>query len=153
MVPFSYFQSGELERLIADVNGYRKVQKYVQQEEKEYKEYYKFKEKGFLPFMKVDVSCMEEEDFQELWGLGHPIVMTGCLPRFQIPWTPPNFMEKYGQNRCILVDCNSDKTITTTVGKFFGEFTSDEPKRPLKLKVFRPFSTYKFNDIGLATSR
>jgi hypothetical protein len=131
MVPFTYFQPGELEKLIVDVMRHRQGQNPAE----EGKEFSKFGEKGYLPYTKAAVDEVAEADFQRLWELGEPIVLTGCLPRFQIPWTPEHFMEQYGEDTCMLINCNSDKTINTTVGKFFSEFFSHEPKRPLKLKV------------------
>lgn len=142
MVPFTYFQPGESEKLILEVNGYRRAQNLVQHEGEDFA---KSKEHGYLPYVKVNVDEIEEADFKRLWDLGQPIVLTGCSPRFQIPWTPEHFMEQYGQDRCMLVNCNSDKTINTTVGKFFAEFLSNEPKRPLKLKVF-PLMGYLAHD-------
>jgi hypothetical protein len=143
MVPFTYFRPDELRRLLVDVNGYRRAESRAQLQPKEFA---KVMGDGGLPFIKVDVEEMGENDFMEIWAVGQPIVLTGCLPRFEISWTPKYFMKHYGPDHCVLVDCASgDIKTNTTVGKFFEEFLSDEPKRPLKLKVisFLKLSHYR----------
>jgi hypothetical protein len=96
---------------------------------------------GYLPYTKCSVDDITGEDFKFLWGLGQPLVLTGCLGRFQMPWTPDYLIHNYGNENCLLVDCNTDEMITSTVGKFFDEFLSMEPTSSLKLKVLLPLKS------------
>jgi hypothetical protein len=134
MVPFTLFENGELERLIKDISAFPWGRTELCHE----RNFSRKKVEGFLPFTETCVEAVKEEDFQYLWGLGQPLVFTGCLERFKISWTPDHFIEHYGQQACVLVDCRSDKLVRSTVGKFFDEFLSSHPKRPLKLKVYHP---------------
>jgi len=139
MVPFTFFQEGELEALVKDANDFipKESGKTHDLEEK----FQRGQSEGCLPFLKTSVTDIKEEDFKELWELGQPIILTDCLKRFKVSWTPQYFIKKYRDVGCLLVNCRSDKTIESTVGKFFQEFLSPKPKRPLKLKVPPPFLT------------
>lgn len=144
MVPFTYFRPGELRRLLIDVQGYRIATSRAQLQPP--KEVSKVIGEETLSFMKADVDDVGENDFKEIWGIGQPIVLTGCLKRFEISWMPQYFIDHYGPDHCVLVDCAPGNIkINTTVGKFFEEFLSDGPKRPLKLKVisFSRLSDYR----------
>jgi hypothetical protein len=136
MVPFTFFQEGELEALVKDVNDFvpKESGKTEDQEEK----FQRGQSEGFLPFIKTSVKAITEENFKELWGLGQPIVLTDCLKRFKVSWTPNYFIKKYRNVGCLLVNCLSDKTLQSTVGKFFQQFLSPDTKQPLKLKVPPP---------------
>src|SRR2546421_4696529 len=79
MVPFTYFRPGELRQLLVDVQGYRRNTSRAQL--KPPKEVSKVMGEETLPFTNVDVDEMGEDDFKEIWGIGHPIVLTGCLKR------------------------------------------------------------------------
>jgi lysine-specific demethylase 3 len=136
MVPFTYFQEGELEALVKDVNDV--IPKESAKTEDQGEKFQRGQSEGFLPFIKTSVKDIKEEDFDELWGLGRPIVLTDCLKRFKVSWTPAHFIKKYRTVKCLLVNCLSDKTLQSTVGKFFQEFLSPDTKQPLKLKVPPP---------------
>ena len=140
MIPFTLFEEWELERLIKDVKAFPRGRKeFIFQ-----RKFPRDRADGFLPYTKTSVDDITEEDFQSFWGLGQPLVLTGCLDRFQMPWTPDHFIQHYGDQECILVNCNSDKMITSKVGKFFSEFLSTDLKSPLKLKVLPPEKQQKF---------
>jgi hypothetical protein len=135
MIPFTLFEQGELERLIKDVKAFP-----CGKMEPTYpKKFSQDKTDGFLPYTKVTVDEISDEDFQSLWGRGQPLVLTGCSERFQISWAPDHFIRNYGDAKCFLVNCESDKMISSTVGKFFNQFLSTDPKHPLKLKVLSIF--------------
>jgi hypothetical protein len=131
MVPFSLFKQGELEMLITDLNNFQSTKSADYNDKKRLP---KTQTEG-LPFIKVAVDDVSEDDFQSLWKLGQPLVLTNCLERFKMPWTPTHFIENYGKHKCMLFNCKTDKSITSTVGSFFESFLSIEDKRPLKLKV------------------
>lgn len=131
MIPFTLFGKGELEQLIKDVKSFPRgrIEPVFQ------KKFPRDQFEGCLPYIESSIDKITEEDFKSLWGLGKPLVISGCLDRFQIPWTPDHFIQNYANEQCLLVDCNTDKMIPSRVGKFFDEFLSTEPKQPLKLKV------------------
>jgi len=133
MIPFTLFDRGELERLLKDVRSFplgKDVSESIPPS------FPRAQTEGYLPFAKVSVDDISEDDFQMLWRLGEPIVLTNCLQLFQMSWTPQHFIEKYDTVKCMLVNCKTDKTVVNTVGSFFRQFLStDEPKKPLKLKV------------------
>lgn len=131
MVPFTFAKEGEMQRILNEVRNSVQENGEVNLE----KDFSKAQTEGFLPFIKMDLKSIQEEDFRSLWSQGEPLVITGCLNNFKIPWTPDHFIENYGTQRCLLVDCNTESHITSTVETFFQEFPTLEPKRPLKLKV------------------
>jgi hypothetical protein len=50
---------------------------------------------GFLPYSRVSVEKITEEEFSYLWRSGQPLVIIHCLNRFQKLWTPDYFNEHY----------------------------------------------------------
>jgi hypothetical protein len=130
MIPYTFANLGELLAISEDVDSFSPgEQNFVA------KEFSREHADGLLAFIKVNLNSITEQDFRSLWSMSHPIVVTGCLDKFQIAWTPDYFISHYGEQSCQLVDCNSDKMIKTTVGKFFEQFHSTNPKEALKLKV------------------
>ena len=145
MVPFTLFEEGELERLIKDVKSFPRGRNgHVYQ-----KKFPRDQSETCLPYTSCPVDEITEEDFKSLWGLEQPLVLKGCLDRFQLPWTLDHFIQNYGNEPCLLVDCNTDNMLPSTVGKFFNEFLSTDPKYPLK--VYFSLKTQLMT--GLASSR
>ena len=135
MVPFTFAKEGELKELI---KGVKSIQTEAPREQSEMNEFSKVSTEGFLSYVKTDISSIDENDFKTLWAHGQPLVITGCLPKFTISWTPEYFIQNYGEQKCLLVDCNTETHLQTTVGTFFQDFLTADPKRPLKLKVTPP---------------
>jgi hypothetical protein len=130
-VPYTYFKEGELEHLIKEVKACprkKTLEAYPRRYPMETAD-------GFLPYAKPHVDDISEEEFQLWWELRKPLVLTGCLERFSLPWTPAYFIEHYGSEECQLFDCKTDQVISSTVGTFFQEFNSKKTQKPLKLKV------------------
>jgi hypothetical protein len=133
MVPFTLFEREELRRLLKDVKSFPLGKDVLGSIPRSFP---RARTEGFLPFIKASVDGISETEFQFLWGLGEPIVVTGCLERFKVSWTPEHFIQQYGNDKCMLVNCKTDKAVDTTVGSFFSQFLStDEARKPLKLKV------------------
>lgn len=63
-----------------------------------------------------------ELDFHSIWQQGLPFVVTGLLPKFELGWTPEYFIEKFGGQKCTIVECQSEATKETTVGEYFRMF-------------------------------
>ena len=148
MVAFTFFREGELEALVNDVDTFVSTEN--GKTEDRGRKFAEGKSEGFLPFVKTSVKDIAEEEFKELWGLGQPIVLTDCLERFNVSWTPDHFIEKYQTVKCLLVNCQTDKTVHSTVGNFFKEFLSPDATQPLKLKV--PSCSTRLT-VGLAPCR
>ena len=133
MVPFTLFERGELLRLLKDVKSFPLGKEVLGSIPRTFP---RPQTEGFLPFIKTFVDDISESDFQSLWGLGEPIVLTGCLKGFKMSWTPEHFIQQYGNEKCMLVNCKTEKAVDTTVRSFFEQFhCTDELKKPLKLKV------------------
>ncbi|EPQ59707.1 Clavaminate synthase-like protein [Gloeophyllum trabeum ATCC 11539] len=82
-----------------------------------------------------------DDAFRPLWAKGEPLVVTGLLPKFQIRWTPEYFMEKYGSQACLIVECQTDQNKRVTVRDFFKDFGVYEGRKECwKLKDW-PSST------------
>ncbi|KIK65763.1 hypothetical protein GYMLUDRAFT_39289 [Collybiopsis luxurians FD-317 M1] len=60
--------------------------------------------------------------FRSVWKLGIPILVTEVGQRFRIQWTPEYFMKTYGDQSCLIVECQTDNNKRVTVGDFFAEF-------------------------------
>lgn len=79
-----------------------------------------------------------EERFRRVWARGEPLVVAGMLTKFDIEWTPEYFKERYGDQSCLIYDCQAEKekSIRTTVGAFFEGFGKYENREKIwKLKV------------------
>lgn len=75
--------------------------------------------------------------FSSLWSLGVPILVKGVLPRFKLTWTPEYFIQQYGEQNCLIIECQTDTNKRVTVKEFFGWFGKyGERKECWKLKVF-----------------
>jgi hypothetical protein len=139
MVPFSLFRQGELDTLIKDVKAFRPRKSLKKWSGRRFD---REDVDGHLTFVKAAVRNITEDEFACFWRRGQPIVLTGCLEQFQMSWTPDHFIENYGEQQCMLFNCESDQMITSTVGHFFEEFLSKGPKRPIKLKVSPLFKSH-----------
>jgi hypothetical protein len=74
--------------------------------------------------------------FKQSLTCGRPILVTGLQRRLQGPWVPQYFIERFGLQKVVLIDCESDSEVKGTVADFFGSFgPGEEGKRVLKLKV------------------
>lgn len=74
--------------------------------------------------------------FAMLWEQGVPLLVKDILPRFKLRWTPEYFMERYGDQTCLIVECQTDENKRVNVRDFFamfGQYT--ERKGCWKLKV------------------
>ncbi|KAG6914045.1 hypothetical protein DXG01_002781 [Tephrocybe rancida] len=60
--------------------------------------------------------------FPLLWAQGMPLVVEGLLDRFEVPWTPEYFVERYGGQGCLVIECQSEVNRRVSVGEFFRAF-------------------------------
>jgi [histone H3]-dimethyl-L-lysine9 demethylase len=104
-------------------------------------------------------SVLTPEVFPEIWALGLPLVVTGVLSKFKIKWTPEYFIQKYGSQSCLIIECQTEVNKRVTVGEFFSEFGKYGGRENCwKLKViFVPLSAcYEYwliflGSVGLAS--
>lgn len=81
-------------------------------------------------------SALTPEIFPSIWALGEPLVVTDLKSKFKINWTPEYFMEKYGNQSCLIIECQTDVNKRITVGEFFKDFGKYEGREDCwKLKV------------------
>lgn len=74
--------------------------------------------------------------FSPIWTLGDPLVVTGILEKFKMRWTPEMFIEMYGDQTCLIIECQTDVNKRITVGEFFRWFGNYEGRTECwKLKV------------------
>ena len=81
-------------------------------------------------------SVLTPETFPEIWALGLPLVVTDVLLKFKIKWTPEYFIQKYGSQSCLIIECQTEMNKRVTVGEFFSSFGKYEGREDCwKLKV------------------
>lgn len=74
--------------------------------------------------------------FSKLWRSGQPLLVKDVLPRFNLPWTPQYFMERYGDKGCLVVECQNETLKRVSIRDFFGWFGQYEGRTECwKLKV------------------
>ncbi|KAJ7163803.1 Clavaminate synthase-like protein [Mycena crocata] len=90
-------------------------------------------------------SELTEEVFRPIWRKGDPILVTDVGRKLKIKWSPQYFMEKYGTQSCLIIDCQAEilnKRIT--VAEFFSTFGIYEDRDQCwKLKDWPPSSDFK----------
>lgn len=87
-----------------------------------------------LPFIYLpSPEGLNNKAFDELWSKGEPIVIGGVNVHVGggdggqrrgvgEEWGPEKFMERFGEEQCSVVDCQSDTPLVSTVGAFFAAF-------------------------------
>jgi lysine-specific demethylase 3 len=79
---------------------------------------------------------LTDDIFRPMWARGEPLVVTGLLSKFKIKWTPEYFIEKYGAENCLIIECRTDQNKRVTVGEFFSWFGKYQGREDCwKLKV------------------
>lgn len=88
------------------------------------------------PVSAFAVDELTEEAFRARWTQGEPLVVGGLEGRYRIGWTPAYFIANHGKQKCVIVDCQTGKSKTTTVGAFFERFGKYGGRKEVwKLKV------------------
>lgn len=74
--------------------------------------------------------------FSSLWRFGVPILVKDVLPRFKLTWTPEYFIQQYGDQSCLVIECQTDVNKRVSVRQFFEQFGKYEGRTECwKLKV------------------
>lgn len=83
-----------------------------------------------------DPSSSNHLSFSSLWERGFPLLVKDVLPRFKLTWNPEYFIEKYGDQTCIIVECQTDQNKRVCIKQFFEWFGKYENRTDCwKLKV------------------
>lgn len=101
-----------------------------------------------LPFIYLpSPEGLDNKAFDELWSKGEPIVVGGVnvhvggghggqrrgegekMGREGEEWGPEKFIERFGEEQCSVVDCQTDTPLVSTVGAFFAAF-GEKVSRP-----------------------
>lgn len=89
-------------------------------------------------------SVLTPEVFPEIWALGLPLVVTDVLSKFKIQWTPEYFIQKYGSQSCLIIECQTEVNKRVTVGEFFSWFGIYEGRENCwKLKDWPPSQDFQ----------
>lgn len=81
-------------------------------------------------------SASSPPSFSSLWTFGVPILVKGVLPRFKLTWTPEYFIQQYGDQSCLVIECQTDTNKRVSVRQFFEQFGKYEGRTECwKLKV------------------
>ncbi|KAG6913947.1 hypothetical protein DXG01_003328, partial [Tephrocybe rancida] len=67
-------------------------------------------------------SSLTPTTFPLLWAQGMPLVVEGLLDRFEVPWMPEYFVEQYGGQGYLVIECQSKVNRRVSVGEFFRAF-------------------------------
>ncbi|KAF8966449.1 hypothetical protein BDZ97DRAFT_1657595 [Flammula alnicola] len=82
--------------------------------------------------------------FSSLWHNGLPLLVKDVLPRFKLQWTPQYFMDRYGDQSCLIVESQTDVNKRVNVRDFFGKFGVYQDGRDCwKLKDWPPTAEFK----------
>ncbi|GLB33276.1 putative clavaminate synthase-like protein [Lyophyllum shimeji] len=96
------------------------------------------------PIRRFADGVLTQETFPLIWSLGQPLIVTGLTEKFKIQWTPEYFISKYGQQGCLIIECQTEVNKRITVGEFFRGFGSYEGRTECwKLKDWPPSTDFK----------
>ncbi|KAF8509415.1 Clavaminate synthase-like protein [Hysterangium stoloniferum] len=87
---------------------------------------------------------LSDTQFQEIWRTGVPIVVTDLLDKFSIQWSPDYFIKNFEQQKCLILECNTDQNRSVNVGEFFSQFGLYEGRdKCWKLKDWPPSADFR----------
>ncbi|HEV7737795.1 MAG TPA: hypothetical protein VGO47_10555, partial [Chlamydiales bacterium] len=80
---------------------------------------------------------ISDEHFRLIWARGQPLVVTELLQNFTIRWDPKHFIDHYGEEHCLILECHTNENKNIDVGRFFGQFGKQHERgdKCWKLKV------------------
>jgi len=80
---------------------------------------------------------IQDDEFHAVWSKGQTLIVSDLLQKFEVKWNPSYFIDIYGHNDCVLVECHGDENRRVFVENFFVEFGAYETreKHCWKLKV------------------
>ncbi|KAJ7725064.1 hypothetical protein B0H16DRAFT_285195 [Mycena metata] len=107
--------------------------------------------------MRFKDSELTEENFRQFWAKGQPLLVMDAGKKLKIDWSPEYFMEEYGSQSCLIIECQTEESKRITVAEFFRDFGNYEGREGCwKLKDWPPESDFKtaflelYNDFSQA---
>ncbi|KIJ32351.1 hypothetical protein M422DRAFT_184660 [Sphaerobolus stellatus SS14] len=86
---------------------------------------------------------ISDEQFRAIWATGQPLVVSDLLDNFSIRWTPQYFVDNFGHNKCLILDCHTDENKSVLVENFFSQFGRYTGRNKCwKLKDWPPSSDF-----------
>ncbi|WWC69738.1 uncharacterized protein I206_103681 [Kwoniella pini CBS 10737] len=73
--------------------------------------------------------------FDKIWSKGEPIVVNHVDKKLNLSWKPNDFIEKFGEEQCYVVNCQTNLPTLSTVGKFFEKFKNKNERGKIILKL------------------
>lgn len=96
----------------------------------------------YLSVPKIPIDDLKPSTFSALWRRGGtPLILTNCLPRFSLPWSPSYFTTHFSTTPCTIHDTRTSLASPATVGGFFSTFTSPIGES-YKLKDWPPTASF-----------
>ncbi|WWD15646.1 hypothetical protein CI109_100068 [Kwoniella shandongensis] len=86
-------------------------------------------------FMFIPIESLDNKVFDEMWSRGEPVVVDGVGKQFNLDWTPDTFIERFGDEACFVLDCQTNTPQQMTVGEFFELFQTAETRGKTILKL------------------
>ncbi|KAF8632013.1 hypothetical protein AX17_004956 [Amanita inopinata Kibby_2008] len=104
----------------------------------------------FHELRRIHDDALTSANFDKIWTVGEPFVVTNVQRKLKLKWTPEYFIEKYGKESCLIIECQSDTNKRVTVEQFFGRFGNYEDRRESwKLKDWPSSTEFKSAFPGL----
>ncbi|KAF7330825.1 Clavaminate synthase-like protein [Mycena venus] len=89
-------------------------------------------------------SELTDDIFRPLWAQGDPLLVKDVGKKLKINWSPEYFITKYGNESCVIIECQTEENRRTTVGDFFKDFGKYEGRdKCWKLKDWPPEKDFK----------
>ncbi|KAK4684539.1 hypothetical protein P7C73_g5636, partial [Tremellales sp. Uapishka_1] len=101
-------------------------------------------EEHSMPFMFIPSDNLSNENFDVMWNRGEPIIVDDLAKRFKLDWTPEMMIERFGQETCYVMDCQTSDTKISLIEQFFGQFLETEARGKAVLKVVDWPATHDF---------
>ncbi|WWC61433.1 uncharacterized protein I303_104017 [Kwoniella dejecticola CBS 10117] len=100
---------------------------------------------GTREFVFVQDEKLDNAVFDKIWSKGEPIVVDNVSRKLNLGWTPDDFIERFGEEKCYVVNCQTDAFKLTTVGQFFNKFKDFDERGEgiLKLKDWPATDDFK----------
>jgi len=96
------------------------------------------------PLLVFPPDFVTDERFPSLWEFGEPFVVGGCLAKSMLQWTPEYFQQVYGEEPCIIIECQTLTEKESTVARFFQRFGVYENRMGcFKLRDWPPTQDFK----------
>jgi hypothetical protein len=108
--------------------------------------------------LRIPAGRLRVEEFRYIWVRRLPLVVTDIKSRMQLSWSPDQLTADYGEQNCIIEDCEGySGAQKVTLAMFMKQFDDKTDNVIWKLKVWRDHllitlhANWTQNTIGLAS--